>query len=172
MERAGIKALAGCPLVVDGDLVGVAALFSGQPLPPGTLQALEAVADEIAVGIDRKQTEEALRASEARYRAAIAHAAVGVTLADLTDRCLETNAAFCAITGYSEEELLRMDFPALTHPADRAESRTMMARLRAGEVANFVMEKRYTRKDGGVVWVQNSVALVRDTRGGRPARSR
>ena len=163
-----MTALAGCPLVVDGDLVGVAALFSRQPLPPATLQALGAVADEIAVGIDRKQTEEALRASEARYRAAIAHAAVGVTLADLHNRCLETNAAFCAITGYSEEELLRMDFPALTHPDDRAESRTMMARLRAGEVANFVMEKRYTRKDGGVVWVQNSVALVRDTRG-RPA---
>ena len=166
--QEGVTSLAGCPLVVDGDLIGVAALFARQPLPQSTLQALGVVADEIAVGIDRKRTEEALRASEERYRAAIAHAAVGVTLADLHDRCLETNTAFCAITGYSEEELLRMDFPALTHPDDREDSLAMMARLRAGEFPSFVMEKRYTRKDGGVVWVQNSVALVRDTHG-RPA---
>ena len=166
--REGIVALAGCPLVVDGRLVGVAALFARWPLSPAILQALCAVAGQVAVGIDRKRAEEALQASESRYRAAIAHAAVGVTLADLQDRCLETNAAFCAITGHSEEELLHTDFPSLTHPDDRAESRTMMARLRDGEIASFVMEKRYVRKDGGIVWAQNSVALVRDTQG-RPA---
>ena len=166
--REGVTALAGCPLSVDGDLVGVAALFARRPLPPATLRALGAVADEIAVGIHRKRTEEALRVSEERYRAAIAHAAVGVTLADLQDRCLETNAAFCAITGYSEEELLCMDFPALTHPDDRPESVAMMARVQAGEIPSFVMEKRYVRRDGKSVWVQNSVALIRDT-GGAPA---
>ncbi|MBV9849945.1 MAG: PAS domain S-box protein [Armatimonadetes bacterium] len=163
--REGVVAFAGYPLVVEDRLVGVAALFALGPLSQVALQASESVADQIAVGIERIRAGEALRASEERYRAAFAHAAVGMTLADLHDRCLEANAAFCALTGYSEEELLHRDFPSLTHPDDLAESLAQMARLRAGEVASVVMEKRYVRKDGRVVWVQNSVALVHDAEG-------
>ena len=163
--REGIAAFAGFPLVVDGRLAGVLALFARRPFSPLALQALGSVADEIAVGIERVRAEEALRASEGRYRAAIAHAAVGVTLADLQDRCLEANAAFCALTGYSEEELCRTDFPSLTHPDDRADSLGLMAQLRAGDIPSFVREKRYVRKDGSTIWVQNSVALVRDAYG-------
>ncbi len=160
--REGVVAFAGYPLVVEERLVGVVALFARRPLSEETLLALESVADEVAVGIDRRRAGEALRASEERYRAAFAHAAVGVTLADMNDRCLEANRAFCALTGYSEAELLRRDFPSLTHPDDRADSLALMARLRSGELESVVMEKRYVRRDGSVVWVQNSVALVRD----------
>jgi len=163
--RAGAAAVAGYPLVVEDRLVGAVALCAPRPLSPVAQQALESVAAQIAVGIERHQAAEALRASEERYRAAFAHAAVGVTLADLHDRCLEANAAFCALTGYSEDELLHRDFPSLTHPEDRASSLALMAQLRAGEIASVVMEKRYLRKDARIVWVQNSVALVRNADG-------
>src|SRR5262249_2735364 len=39
-------------------------------------------------------------------------------------------------------------------------------RLIAGEVPNFVIEKRYVRKGGEIVWVRNSVSLLRDEQGG------
>lgn len=157
--------VAGYPLVVEDRLVGAVALGTPGPLSSVAQQALESAAAQIAVGIERHQAAEALRASEERYRAAFAHAAVGVTLADLHDRCLEANAAFCALTGYSEDELLHKDFPSLTHPDDRASSLALMAQLRAGDIASIVMEKRYVRKDGRIVWVQNSVALVRNADG-------
>jgi PAS domain S-box-containing protein len=163
--REGMVAFAGYPLVVEDRLVGVVALFARQPLSEETLQALGSIADEIALGIDRRRAGEALRASEERYHAAFAHAAVGVTLADLLDRCLEANAAFCTITGYSQTELLCRDFPSLTHPDDLAESQAQMERLRSGEVESIVMEKRYIRRNGSIVWVQNSIALVRDVAG-------
>ena len=166
-KREGMVAFAGYPLIVDERLVGVVAMFARHPLSDVTIQTIGSVADEIAVGIERKRAEEALRASEERYRAAFAHAAVGATLADLEGCYLTVNPAFCAITGYSEEELLSKSFASITHPEDLAADRAQMARLQAGELPNFVIEKRYLRKDGVPVWVQNSVALVRGA-DGRP----
>jgi PAS domain S-box-containing protein len=51
---------AGYPLVVEGRLVGVLALFARKFLGPDTLEALEPVADTLAQGIERKRAEEKL----------------------------------------------------------------------------------------------------------------
>lgn len=67
-KREGIAAFAGYPLIVEDRLVGVVAMFSRKTLTDFTLKALESVADIIAVGVDRKCAEEALRESENRYR--------------------------------------------------------------------------------------------------------
>jgi len=59
-KREGLVAFAGHPLLVDDRLVGVMALFSRQPLPAATLSTLGAVANAIALGIERKTSEQAL----------------------------------------------------------------------------------------------------------------
>ncbi|MBA3623194.1 MAG: PAS domain S-box protein, partial [Methylibium sp.] len=105
---------------------------------------------------------EALRASEERLAAVFNSTAVGVALIGLDGRFVQVNDSFCRITGYSREELAATDRGALTHPDDRARSLASMEALTAGQVANFDIEKRYIRKDGTPVWVQNSVSLVRD----------
>ncbi len=53
--REGMVSFAGYPLVIDERLVGVVALFARHPLTDAALQALTAVADQIAVGIDRER---------------------------------------------------------------------------------------------------------------------
>jgi signal transduction histidine kinase len=60
-EQERIIALAGYPLMVEGRLVGVLAMFARQGLGPDTLEALASVADTIAQGAERKQAEQALR---------------------------------------------------------------------------------------------------------------
>jgi signal transduction histidine kinase len=60
-EQERIIALAGYPLLVEGRLVGVLAMFARQGLGPDTLEALASVADTIAQGAERKQTEQTLR---------------------------------------------------------------------------------------------------------------
>jgi PAS domain S-box-containing protein len=67
-RREGMVAFAGYPLIVDDILLGVVALFTRTPLPQNTLDTLTLVADEIALGVRRKQTEEQLQASEAQLR--------------------------------------------------------------------------------------------------------
>jgi PAS domain S-box-containing protein len=60
-EQAGLVSFAGYPLVVEDRLVGVWAMFARHPLSEVTLRAMESVAKKIALGIERKRAEEAMR---------------------------------------------------------------------------------------------------------------
>ncbi|MEH1871731.1 GAF domain-containing protein [Nostoc sp.] len=62
----GMVAFAGYPLVVEDETVGVIAMFSRQTVTESTFTALEFAAQEIAIGIKRKQAEVALRESAQR----------------------------------------------------------------------------------------------------------
>jgi PAS domain S-box-containing protein len=105
------------------------------------------------------------RESEERFRTTFAHASVGMAMATPEGRYLEVNRAFCEVTGYTEAELLATDLQSITHPEDRPESRRGLRQLLAGEIPGLVIEKRYVRKDGGVVWAQDNIALARDPAG-------
>ncbi|WP_334947795.1 PAS domain S-box protein [Nostoc sp.] len=65
-QREGMIAFAGYPLIVEDETVGVIAMFSRQALTESTFTALEFAAQEIAIGIKRKQAEIALRESAQR----------------------------------------------------------------------------------------------------------
>ena len=67
-KREGMVAFAGYPLVVEDRLVGVMAMFARAPLSESALAALGSVANEIALDIERRQVETALRESEERFR--------------------------------------------------------------------------------------------------------
>src|SRR3569623_937162 len=117
---------------------------------------------------DRKHAVKALRRSEEMLRAILNSSAVGVAVLTTDARFNEVNQAFCSITGYSQAELLQLDCVALTHPDDCARMRGQLAQLLAGDIQTFVIEKRYFRKNGEMIWVQNSVSLTWDA-GNRPA---
>lgn len=63
-EKERIVACAAYPLMVDDQLLGVVAMYSQRFLAPGGIDALEAIANTIAVGIQRKRVEEQLRHSQ------------------------------------------------------------------------------------------------------------
>src|SRR6478609_5619319 len=65
---------------------------------------------------DLRQIEEALRASEERFRGTFENAAVGIAHRDATGRFLRVNEKFCAIVGYSREELLHKTLQDIIHP--------------------------------------------------------
>ena len=67
-RREGMVAFAGYPIQLGGELLGVIAMFSRQPLSQDVLDYLESAASEIALGMKRHQTETALLASEASLR--------------------------------------------------------------------------------------------------------
>jgi signal transduction histidine kinase len=56
-RREGIVAFAGYPLLVDSKLVGVLAIFSRRAFLPSALESRAAMADAVAVGIERKRAE-------------------------------------------------------------------------------------------------------------------
>ncbi len=147
-----------------GDLLGTIAMYFRQPHDPGARdRRLIDVATQLAAfAIERKRGEDILREREARLRATFQQAAVGIAMAGLDGRFIELNEKFCAILGYSASELQQLSFVAITHPEDRASTQDHVSRLLAGDIADFVYEKRYVRKDGAVVWSLTTVTLLRD----------
>ena len=112
----------------------------------------------------RKRTEHELREGDERFRAVANQATVGVSRTDLNGRFTFANPRYCEIVGYALEELLEMRMQDITHPEDLPGNLQDFHRLiREGE--GFVIEKRYIRKDGRVIWVNNSVSGLRNAHG-------
>lgn len=78
---------------------------------------------------------------------------------------LRVNDRLAAILGYSREELEQLTFQQITYPEDLAADEVLVADLLAGRERAYQMEKRYVRKDGGIVWADLTVSLVRDDNG-------
>ncbi|MEW5988169.1 MAG: response regulator [Chloroflexota bacterium] len=112
-----------------------------------------------------RRTETALWEQEARFRAIFEKGAVGIGLADMSGRFLETNAALQNMLGYSAAELRGLSFLEVTHPDERDRDGKLFAELVAGQRDYYQVEKRYVRKDGRVVWGRPNVSLVRDSHG-------
>lgn len=108
---------------------------------------------------ERKRAEAALVASESRSRALFEQAAIGVAQIDTASgRFLEINHKYCEIVGYSAAEMKALDVASITHPDDFADDLANMERLRAGQIPDFSVEKRYIHKDGHPVWVAVTVS--------------
>jgi PAS domain S-box-containing protein len=114
---------------------------------------------------ERKQSEEALRDSEARFRVTFEQTTVGIAHVSPEGRFLRINPKFCDMVGYSQAELLERTFRDITHPEDLDADIKHRDRLLRGEIRSYVLEKRYVRKDGDIVWGSLSAALVRKESG-------
>lgn len=113
----------------------------------------------------REQMTEALRESEERFRGAFEAAAIGLALVGLDGRWLKVNKTLSDIVGYGKDELMEMKFQALTHPDDLKIDLDRAAKLVAGEISTYQLEKRYLHKEGHPIWVMLSVSLVRNAKG-------
>ncbi|HVR23825.1 MAG TPA: sigma 54-interacting transcriptional regulator [Candidatus Polarisedimenticolia bacterium] len=112
---------------------------------------------------ERKCAEDALRKSEERWRSVFENSAIGVALTDLNGRYLATNHVYQTIVGYTEEELRAISFLDLTHEDYRKANWALITELVEGRRRQFQIEKKYRRKDGGLIWISNNVSLVPGT---------
>jgi PAS domain S-box-containing protein len=112
-----------------------------------------------------KQREETLRAGEEINRITFEQAAVGITHVAPDGHWLRVNDRFCAIVGYSREDLSRLTFQDITHPDDLNTDLEFVRQMLAGEIKTYSMEKRYLRKDRSLVWISLTASLVRTTAG-------
>src|SRR4051794_9750234 len=126
---------------------------------------LGVAANQVAVLLDRRRTEDALRESEERFRGTFENAGVGIADCDVQGRFLRVNRKLCEIVGYTREELLQRTWQDLTHPDDLAACLEQFVPLLRGEQPGYSLEKRYVRKDGSPVWIDLAVSLRRDAAG-------
>src|SRR5439155_15997472 len=137
-KREGMVAFAGYPLVVHERVFGVMAMFARHALSEFVPKALAAVASAVAVGIERKRADEALRQSEERFAKVFEASPVGIAITTLDDeRFLDANAAFLGMIGCAREEVLgrtALELGLWPDPADRTR---MIGQLTAGVAQNL-----------------------------------
>ncbi len=105
-------------------------------------------------------TYQALRDSEARFRAIFDGAGIGMALVGARGRPIATNSAMQQMLGYSNAELCSMSFAAYTHRDDVDNDRQLWQEVLHGQRAAYQIEKRYTRRDGTQLWGKLTVSLV------------
>ncbi|WP_406036827.1 EAL domain-containing protein [Micromonospora sp. NBC_00898] len=109
----------------------------------------------------RDAVEQALRDSEARFRAVFTGAAIGIGIAGVDGRILDVNQSFADMLGYTIEELREINVASLFHADDAAGMWELYQELVEGKTDSARVEKRYHRKGGSLVWTDLAVSLIR-----------
>ncbi len=127
--------------------------------------ASDRLALEHRVDTEREEAQEALRASEAKFRAAFEFATLGILLVDADGRLVETNRAVRRMLDRREDELRALTFAEVHAPPDRPSAGAILRRMREGTVTAVELPRRLVRKDGALVEVVVRASALRDAGG-------
>src|ERR1700722_9790171 len=163
-REAGFKAAWAVPIKsASGRVLGAVTVYrplAGTP-QPADLDLMVHAARLAGIAIERRRGEEALRASETKFRRLYERVLEGVYQCAPDGRVLEVNPAFVKMLGYGNaEEIYALSGIAMLYlnPAERAEFE--LALERHGEIHNA--ESVLSCRDGSKVVVLESARVVRD----------
>lgn len=131
------------------------------PINNGEKKLLFSIIHDIT---ERRNTEEALKKSEQRFRGIFNNAAIGILEADKNDQFIAVNDHLCNLLGYSHDELLRLNASQLTFAEDRQITCKINKKIHIGEIDKVTYEKRYLKRDGTPLWVHITVSAIRNTK--------
>ena len=163
-QRERLVALAGYPLMVGDQVVGVMAAFSRKNLSRSTVDVMGSVAKSVAVGIQRQFAESELRQSEERFRDLAENVNEIFYIVDPHGRQLYyVSPAHEQITGQSCAALYQdpRAWLEFVHPDDRERVKAGF-RARGGPLPQ---EYRIVRPDGESRWLRSRSFPVKDEHG-------
>ena len=168
LERQNIRSLVVVPMVWEGTLIGFVGFDVVRPeteLPDNAATLLKVVGDILINALKQRETDVALRESEARFRILAEHATDVIARHDSQGRFAYVSPSVRDILGYEPDTLIGTDPYALIHPDDRARVRRAHERVKRGTPCK--VEYRARTKDGRYRWVEGSGQGVLDPQTGR-----
>jgi PAS domain S-box-containing protein len=154
----------GAPLRVHDKTIGVLVVWhytEGLKFGEEEKNILMFVSTQIAMAIERVQTEEALRENEERYRNLIENAPLGIISIDAQGNIIDVNSMLVAMFGSPSAEALReinfLTFPSLIEAGIAGDFRHC---LESG--LPVIEERLYTTKWGKQVYLRYYLTPIRD----------
>ena len=128
--------------------------------------AIERESKEAESRSKRRQSEDALKKSEGKYRAVFENAIEGIYQATTTGRYVSANPAFAKILGYiTPEELISsitdVASQVYVNPDERSE---LVKQLNVSDLIEEFEFQAY-RKDGTIIWLLANARVIRDENG-------
>ncbi|MGC8795308.1 MAG: ATP-binding protein, partial [Bryobacteraceae bacterium] len=181
LRRLGTQSVAAFPLNVEQSIAGALAVYSPDPraFDSEETQLLERVAANISFALDRFaqeekrrqaeqarcQAEEALRASETRYRQIVETATEGIGLLTTSGKIVFANQALAEMLGLSVDKLIGLSLRRITDENGWQEFRRRVEHRRQGHRAKDRFEFRLLRPDGSTLWGLVSATPLLDPNG-------
>jgi diguanylate cyclase (GGDEF)-like protein/PAS domain S-box-containing protein len=119
--------------------------------------------EDMRVRMDDAMSE--ARTSAESLRLAFDGSVAGMAFVAPDGSYLRVNAALCAMTGYSEAELLGRTAQSITYVDDQSADRAPLAALNDGSLDHYATEKRYVHRDGHDIWADVAVNAIHDDHG-------
>ncbi len=156
----------GVPLKTTHGIIGVIVVqsYSNPDCYDTTdMNILISVADMVAITLERKRVEDALRASEEKFRQIITTVREGI-LSMNVDRIITFSNSFMAeMFGYKLDELLGQPFTMLLHEEDLPDFHHRQDGRDKGRIERF--ERRFRTRDGQELWAIVSASPMMDSEG-------
>ena len=117
---------------------------------------------------ERRQTEEALRKSEAQYRLLAEHMTDTIRLMDMNLKTTYLSPSVAKLRGFTYQEILELPLEKQITPESLKPALKMFSeeipRMKADPGYNPIrtLDLEYYRKDGTTVWAESSFSLIRD----------
>ncbi|NJO09619.1 MAG: PAS domain S-box protein [Leptolyngbyaceae cyanobacterium SL_1_1] len=145
--------------------IGLLSVMDDRPFPcsKAVEKILRIFAMRASAELERQRITQALQTSEENFRAIFEQAAVGICRTNLAGEFVQVNQRLCDMLGYTEAELLQMNFQQITYLEDAHLGLDLRQQLQQGLVSAFSLEKRYLRKNGEILWTNLSISAIYST---------
>jgi PAS domain S-box-containing protein len=154
IKRTGMASYAAYPLVLEDKLVGLMAIYAQQPLTEQISQEMGSVANGIALCVERKRSEQALDASEVKYRSVVENIKEIIFQMDEFGNWTFLNPAWTTVTGFEVKPTLGTFFLEYIHQEDRQHNRHIFLQLVNRTLDYFRYETRFLTNNGKIRWVE------------------
>jgi formate hydrogenlyase transcriptional activator len=160
VRRHGIKSRVAFPISIDGRIscvIAFSATREARSWPPEVRGRLHLIAQVFGSALARRQADEALEASEQRFRTLADSAPVMIWVTDPDKMCTWVNRQWLEFVGHPLEHELGNQWAAHIHPDD-VDSCMKVYVTHFDERRPFQMEYRLRRRDGEWRWVLDTGA--------------
>jgi PAS domain S-box-containing protein len=156
-----VDRIIGVAYLIEGKLFGTSILLMGKGQPDPPKEIFENFVHLAASSLRRKQSEEALKKSEERFRTLFENITVGIYRTTPDGQILLANPTLIKLLGYSSfKDLAGRNLEEDGFEPSYERTHFMDVMKREGEVIG--LESAWTRKDGTILFISESARAIND----------
>ena len=164
----GIKKLLLIPIVIKENFWGFVMLSicrNRDLWSENEISLIKSVIAPLVSFLEIKIEERKRGVSDKRLQRIFVSSNIGLILATKEGNLKSFNPAFIEMLGYSEKELKSLNYQVFTHPDDISRELKLVEKLLDGEIPSYLIEKRFIKKGGSIIWVKVNITAYSKEKG-------